>query len=43
MSEHEAQLESNLVFVTWPYLRELVDSLGMRSAVPIPVAPLLIG
>jgi len=39
--EFEQRFKDNMVHISWPYLRELVESIAMRSALPIPVAPLM--
>ncbi len=39
--EMAAMLGRDAVQVCWPYLRELVDTLSFRAAVPIPTLPFL--
>lgn len=41
--EHEDAFSTNMVLVTWPYLREIVDSMSTRAGVLIPTAPLRFG
>lgn len=40
--EHAERFADSLRHITWPYLREMLDSLSTRSGVPIPTAPLKI-
>ncbi len=40
-ADYHEPLRRNVVFITWPYLRETIDSLSSRAAIPIPSAPLL--
>jgi len=39
--EYADRFKANMAHIAWPYMREIVESIAMRSALPIPIAPLM--